>query len=94
MLSPFANAQGKLREASRRPPREALRFAQGDTKGPSRGIKRSTNPGFRRGDLDGRPGGWGYGPFSDDPASSRDPRRATIKVAPTDIDAYWGHTPK
>jgi hypothetical protein len=33
MLSLFANAQGKLREASRRLPRETLRCAQGDKRG-------------------------------------------------------------
>jgi hypothetical protein len=33
MLSPFARAQGKLREVSRRPSRETLRYAQGDTRG-------------------------------------------------------------
>ncbi len=34
MLSPCAGAQGKLREASVRPPCETLRCAQGDTRGP------------------------------------------------------------
>jgi hypothetical protein len=33
--------------------------------------------------------GWGCGRFSDDPTLSGDPRRATIKVAPTDIDGLF-----
>src|SRR5579859_6619344 len=47
-------AQCKLREASRRPPCEALRCAQGDKGGGQRGrpigINLSTNPGYRRGE--------------------------------------------
>jgi hypothetical protein len=59
-------------EASRCPPSEALRYAQGDNWGPLVGL-------FSR-------SGCGCGPSSDEPLFQGDPRRATFMVAPTDMD--------
>jgi hypothetical protein len=68
-----------------------------DRKSDPRGINLRPSPGFRRGESGWVDVGcafrvaweWGCRPFSDEPASSDDPWRATFMVAPTDIDELF-----